>query len=174
MTDLKEQAKKIIAKGKALQDSELIQMGLDMLDQFEESTITENTETVKNTNQNKAKPKSKNKTPVKSTVLAVEKPTSTVTIPDFTMNRKEKQSKYGKSKSILNDARYNAFTDDKTEAMGPEFKTPSFTPTQRRPPVDKQKVEQTCEMCGKKDRVLPIYSREFYRCDACLMKGNKK
>lgn len=174
MTDLKEQAKKIIAKGKALQDPELIQMGLDMLDQFEGPSVIETAEPVKNVSQSKAKLKSKNKTTVKSNVAAVEKSTSTVTMPDFTMNRKEKQSKYGKSKSILNDVRYNAFTDDKTEAMGPEFKTPSFTPTQRRPPVDKQKVEQTCEMCGKKDRVLPIYSREFYRCDACLMKGNKK
>ena len=173
MTDLKEQAKKIIAKGKALQDVDLIQMGLDLLDQCEGSAELIGIEK-KPKVQNKAKSKTKDKVEIVAQVITnvVEKQSNA--IPDFTMNKKEKQSKYRKSKSILDDKRYNAFVDDKTEAMGPEFKTPTFTPTQRRPPVDKQKVDQVCEICGNRDRVLPIYSREFYRCDACLMKGNKK
>ena len=37
MNDLKEQAKKIIAKGKLLNDPELLKMGLDMLDAYQET-----------------------------------------------------------------------------------------------------------------------------------------
>jgi len=43
MNDLKEQAKKIIAKGKALGDLELINMGLDMLDAIPELDIGQST-----------------------------------------------------------------------------------------------------------------------------------
>ena len=39
MNDLKEQAKKIIAKGKLLNDVELINMGLDMLDALPSSEL---------------------------------------------------------------------------------------------------------------------------------------
>jgi hypothetical protein len=162
MTDLKEQAKRLIAKGKSLQDAELIQMGLDILDQYNVEEIIQPLKEVAVVKLKKPK--------IEKTVEKLE--IKTIATSDFTMNKKNKKT--FKAKSIVDEQRFNKFVDDKTEAMGPEFKTPVIAPSQRRPPVDKQKVDQVCEVCGKRDRVLPIYSREFYRCDACLIKGNKK
>lgn len=164
MTDLKEQAKKIIAKGKALKDAELVQMGLDMLEEYSpvnNQVSIESVEPVKPKISKKPKTVAKNPEP------------KLTGAEDFTMNKTKGKSNI-KSKSIIGDQRFNKFVDDKTEAIGPDFITPAIVPTQRRPPADTKMVLQVCELCGKQEKVHPIYSREFYRCEDCLTKGVKK
>lgn len=63
--------------------------------------------------------------------------------------------------------RFNQFVDDKTEAIGEEFKTPNVQLTERkREPI--KKVEQSCKKCGKTTMVHPTHKREWFYCEKCL------
>jgi hypothetical protein len=150
MSDLKEQAKKIIAKGKLLNDLELINMGLDMLESIA-------------TSDNVVEP-------------AKEIPTTLINKFDITDQfRVKKESvisaKYGKKVSVLVGERNNKFTDDGIDASDLKGKTPEFKPTERNRKV--KKVSATCQVCGKVEKVNEIFTigREFYRCESCVLKG---
>ena len=150
MSDLKEQAKKIIAKGKLLNDPELINMGLEMLEVYssdedlaEEKIVAKNLKSSDITNQ-------------------------------FKVNKKNAfDSKYSKSIPVTETERSNNFIDDFTEAVGDIGKTPSIekTPRDRKAPL----VNAECSSCGKKEKVNVIFvqDRESYTCNSCLLRKGK-
>ena len=159
MTDLKEQAKRILEKGKLLNDPELIRMGLEMLDAYTiepESTaniITALTE-VKKAN----KP-----------IVA----TGRFDMEQFTMSKAGSNviDKNGKKQQIYLGPRQNKYSDDGIEAK--DVVTPDTPRVERaRKPVEATKIEMTCQVCGKKEKVLRDYIyTEYYRCESCLLKG---
>jgi hypothetical protein len=156
-SDLKEQAKKIIAKGKILNDPELVRMGLEMLDAYvEESNVVTTVA-------------------VASEVKKIITPITTAgkfDMEQFTMSKATSNviDRSGKRQPIYVGPRQNKYEDDGVEAK--DIKTPSVQPTERsRKSIDATKVEQKCEVCGKAEKVLPLYAREFYRCESCLLKG---
>jgi len=170
MSDLKEQAKKIIAKGKALGDVELINMGLDMLDGFDaaKDLLDEKIQLAKTPLIDRIP----SIIPTPSQRQHMKAASSKFDITDqFRVNKESVISaKYGKKVSVLVSERNNKFTDDGVEAK--DIETPSVQPTERsRKSIDAVKVEQKCEVCGKAEKVLPLYAREFYRCESCLLKG---
>jgi hypothetical protein len=157
MNDLKEQAKRIIAKGKTLNDPELIRMGLEMLDAYSDEV-----------------------SPVASSPLPseIKKPTSITSnagkfdMDQFTMSKTGSNviDKSGKRQPIYIGPRQNKYADDGIEHK--DIVTPQVQPIERsRKSVDATKVDQVCEVCGKKEKVLPLYARDFYRCETCLLKG---
>jgi len=156
-SDLKEQAKRIIAKGKTLNDPELVRMGLEMLDAYAEELDVVTT--------------------VAAPVEIKKTGTPIVTagkfdMEQFTMSKATSNviDRSGKRQPIYVGPRENKYADDGVEAK--DIKTPSVQPTERsRKSIDAVKVEQKCEVCGKAEKVLPLYAREFYRCESCLLKG---
>jgi histidyl-tRNA synthetase len=157
MNDLKEQAKKIIAKGKLLNDPELIKMCLDMLDAY---PIEEAVATVE---VNKSEPERKNKAAMLRDSF------------DMSMFKTDKESnvtaKFGKKVSVPTSNHVNKFLDDGSEATELKGKTPNITKTER---TRKSKmVEGVCSVCGKKEIKNEIFvaGREYYRCENCLLKG---
>ena len=102
MSDLKEQAKKIIAKGKLLNDPELINMGLEMLDVYsgDNEEITEEPRVL---------------VPVRS---------NDVTEQFRVNNSSPIDTKFGKRVALATGSRENKFVDDKTEAADLIGKTP--------------------------------------------------
>ena len=152
MTDLKEQAKKIIAKGKVLNDPELIRMGLDMLESIPVSDEQEESPSVE--------------------VKDVKVSSSSSFMDQFrTDNKTQVDTRYGKKIAVSVVGRVNTFQDNKTEAVELIGKTPNFTPAprNRKTPL----VEAVCTICGKKETVNEIFTqgKEFYRCESCLLKG---
>ena len=147
MRDLKEQAKKIIAKGKMLNDPELINMGLEMLEVYsvDEETIEE--------------PRALG--PTKSNDITEQ----------FRVNNSSPiDTKFGRRVALSTASRENKFIDDKTEAADLIGKTPPPKPKQKRKAVSK--VEVTCSTCGKKEKILKdLLFTESYRCDSCILKG---
>ena len=149
MTDLKEQAKKIIAKGKILNDPELIKMGLDMLeampDQEDITSKGENFIKVSSSSSFMDQFRTDNKSPI--------------------------DTKYGRKVTVNVAGRVNGFKDDKTEATELIGQTPNIVPAprNRKTPI----VSATCTVCGKSENVNEIFvqGKEFYRCESCLLKG---
>jgi hypothetical protein len=156
MNDLKEQAKKIIAKGKTLNDPELIRMGLDMLDAYGEDV---------------------NPPPIPATVTVMPEVKKITTagkfdMDQFTMSKSGSNviDKSGKKQPIYIGQRQNKYEDDGIDHK--DIITPKVQPTERnRKAADSTKINQTCQICGKIENVLPIYARDFYRCESCLLKG---
>lgn len=150
--ELKEQAKKIIAKGKMLNDPELIKMGLDMLETYGSSKDHPvETDDLKN---------KINYTAGKFDMgqFAMQKTSSTLL------------ENGGRKQPIYIGTRDNKFLDDGVEYK--DIKTPEVSRAERsRKPISQQLVEQKCQICGKIEKVLPLYAREFYRCETCLLKG---
>lgn len=159
MTDLKEQAKKIIAKGRLLNDTELINMGLDMLDALPgmESEPVEQS--------------------VKPTVELRKQVISSVRNSDITEqfrveNKAPIDVKYGKKIPLSAGVRENKFLDDGAEAADLKGTTPPAKPKTRR---KVNKVEMICTVCGKQQKVLKdLLYTEAYRCDDCIMKGKAR
>ena len=159
MSDLKEQAKKIIAKGKILNDPELIKMGLEMLDAYQgEDSVESNQLDI-------ASPQGKSNT--KSSMLR----------DSFNMSmfKTDKESnvntKFGKKIAISTTNHQNKFHDDGVDAADLKGKTPIITKAERsRKP---KMVEGICSVCGKKEIKNEIFvtGREYYRCENCLLKG---
>lgn len=155
MSDLKEAAKKIIAKGKLLNDPELINMGLDMLDGYQEpdykdGIIQPHTESI--------------------TMVGREASKSNITDQFRVENRSPIDTKFGRKVSVSTESRENKWFDDRTEATEDIGKTPPVQRTQKRRAVNK--VEVICTTCGKKQKVLKeLLYTESYRCDSCILKG---
>lgn len=146
MSDLKEAAKKIIAKGKLLNDPELINMGLEMLEGYSETEVQP------------------------ATVAVMEKPKSDITDQFRVENKSSIDTKFGRKVPVSTGRRENKWVDDKTEAVEHIGKTPPVQRTQKRRPVNK--VEVICTTCGKKQKVLKeLLYTESYRCDSCILKG---
>jgi len=108
----------------------------------------------------------------------VKKPVSSITtagkfdMSQFTMSKASSNviDKSGKRQTIYVGPRQNKYEDDGVEAK--DIKTPQVQATERtRKSVEATKVDQTCEVCGKKEKVLPLYVRDYYRCESCLLKG---
>ena len=171
MSDLKEQAKKIIAKGKALGDAELINMGLEMLDDFDASKdlLDEKIQLAKTPLIDRIP--SIIPTPIQREHMVAA--SSKFDITDQFRVKKESviSTKYGKKVSVLAGERNNQFNDDGTEAAEQRGKTPDFKPAERNRKV--KKVAATCQVCGKVEHVNEIFTvgREFYRCESCVLKG---
>ena len=171
MSDLKEQAKKIIAKGKALGDAELINMGLEMLDGFDASKdlLDEKIQLAKTPLVDRIP----SIIPTPSQRLHMGVASSKFDITDQFRVKKESviSTKYGKKVSVLAGERNNQFNDDGTEAAEQRGKTPDFKPAERNRKV--KKVAATCQVCGKVEHVNEIFTvgREFYRCESCVLKG---
>lgn len=159
MNDLKEQAKKIIAKGKALGDIELINMGLDMLDAIPELDVGQSTvedKILETTINKKTYPKQLFDSRNITEQFRVE-------------NKTPIDTKYGKKIPVAIGSRENKFIDDGVEAVDLIGKTPPSPPKQKR---KVNKVEMVCQVCGKKEKVLKeLVFSEYYRCESCLMKG---
>ena len=152
MSDLKEQAKKIIAKGRTLGDADLIKMGLEMLEAYEDQPALVEEK--------------------KSNLIVLEntKQNTRFDINQFTMQKNSNSNtKVNKKQPISLQPRVNKFIDDGLEAK--DIKTPSITPTERnrKSPM----VDAVCTVCGKKEKVNEIFTtgREFYKCESCLIKG---
>lgn len=148
MNDLKDKAEKLIQRGKNLGDFDLIRMGMDVLEALESQPIPVQTpEPVERINSNK------------------------FDMSQFTMQKSNSMNaKINKKQAISIGKRVNQFLDDGTEAK--DIKTPEISLAERsRKPIDKNKVEQKCQLCGKSEMVLPLYAREYYRCESCLLKG---
>lgn len=171
MSDLKEQAKKIIAKGKALGDVELINMGLEMLDGFDASKdlLDEKIQLAKTPLIDRIP--SIIPTPSQRQHMGVA--ASKIDITDQFRVKKESviSAKYGKKVSVLVGERNNKFIDDGNDSSDLKGKTPDFKPTERNRKV--KKVAATCQVCGKVEHVNEIFTvgREFYRCESCVLKG---
>lgn len=171
MSDLKEQAKKIIAKGKALGDVELINMGLEMLDGFDASKdlLDEKIQLAKTALVDRIP--SIIPTPSQRQHMGVA--ASKIDITDQFRVKKESviSAKYGKKVSVLVGERNNKFIDDGNDSSDLKGKTPDFKPTERNRKV--KKVAATCQVCGKVEHVNEIFTvgREFYRCESCVLKG---
>jgi hypothetical protein len=153
MNDLKEQAKRIIAKGKSLNDPELVRMGLEMLDAYGEESIPVDSDITKRV----------------ATPVAM---AGKFDMEQFTMSKSTSNviDKNGKRQAIYTGPRENKYADDGIEHK--DITTPKVQPTERtRKSAEVSKVNQTCEVCGKVEKVLPLYAREFYRCESCLLKG---
>lgn len=155
MSDLKEQAKKIIAKGKLLNDVELINMGLDMLDSLPESTSEY------------VEPKSEIKEQVTTPLIR-----NNITEQFRVENKAPIDMKYGKKMALLASERFNKFLDDGLEAADLKGQTPPAKPKTKR---KVNKVEMTCTICGKQQKVLKdLLYTDAYRCDDCIMKGKAR
>jgi hypothetical protein len=148
MNDLKDKAEKLIQRGKATNDFDLIRMGMDVLEALE--------------SQPEPQPKQ---------TSTIEKANNKFDMSQFTMQKSNvANSKINKKQPISIEKRINQFLDDGSEAK--DVKTPQVELTERnRKPVEQNKVEQKCQICGKSELVLPIYAREYYRCESCLLKG---
>jgi hypothetical protein len=146
MNDLKDKAEKLIQRGKATNDFDLIRMGMDVLEALESQ-------------------------PQPKQTLIVEKTNSKFDIGQFTMQKSNAMnSKINKKQTITIEKRVNQFLDDGSEAK--DVKTPKVDLVERnRKSINENKVEQQCQLCGKSESVLPIYAREYYRCESCLLKG---
>ena len=171
MSDLKEQAKKIIAKGKALGDVELINMGLEMLDGFDASKdlLDEKIQLAKTPLVDRIP--SIIPTPNQRQHMGVASSKFDIT-DQFRVNKESVISaKYGKKVSVLVGERNNKFIDDGNDSSDLKGKTPDFKPTERNRKV--KKVAATCQVCGKVEHVNEIFTvgREFYRCESCVLKG---
>jgi hypothetical protein len=154
MNDLKEQAKIIIAKGKKLNDPELVRMGLEMLDAYDQEIISANPIAVQSS------------VPTEKKTIA-----GRFDMGEFTMSKAGSNvvEKSGRKQPISTGQRNNKYVD---EGEHRDIVTPNVKQTERtRKSIEEQKVNQICEVCGKRERVLPIYAREFYRCESCLLKG---
>ena len=178
MSDLKEQAKKIIAKGKALGDAELINMGLEMLDSVDTSVADEyfHKDLLDEKIQLAKTPlvdRIPSIIPTPSQRLHMGVASSKFDITDQFRVKKESviSAKYGKKVSVLVGERNNKFIDDGNDSSDLKGKTPDFKPTERNRKV--KKVAATCQVCGKVEHVNEIFTvgREFYRCESCVLKG---
>jgi len=150
MNDLKDKAEKLIQRGKATNDFDLIRMGMDVLEALE--------------SQPEPQPKQ---------TSTIEKANNKFDMSQFTMQKSNvANSKINKKQPISIEKRINQFLDDGKEHRDNKNLTPVVElATRNRAPVEKQKVDQKCEVCGKVEKVLPLYAREFYRCESCLLKG---
>ena len=171
MSDLKEQAKKIIAKGKALGDAELINMGLEMLDDFDASKdlLDEKIQLAKTPLIDRIP--SIIPTPSQREHMVAASSKSDITDQFRVKKESVISAKYGKKVSVLVGERNNKFIDDGNDSSDLRGKTPDFKPTERNRKV--KKVAATCQVCGKVEHVNEIFTvgREFYRCESCLLKG---
>ena len=171
MSDLKEQAKKIIAKGKALGDAELINMGLEMLDDFDASKdlLDEKIQLAKTPLIDRIP--SIIPTPSQREHMVAASSKSDITDQFRVKKESVISAKYGKKVSVLVGERNNKFIDDGNDSSDLKGKTPDFKPTERNRKV--KKVAATCQVCGKVEHVNEIFTvgREFYRCESCVLKG---
>jgi len=162
MSDLKEQAKKIIAKGKLLNDIELINMGLDMLDALPGMNSDPPVESLERVISVSAK------TDLKEQI----KNSSNITDQFRVENKAPIDVKYGKKVSLSSGESINKFLDDGLEAADLKGQTPPAKPKTKR---KVNKVEMTCTICGKQQKVLKdLLYTEAYRCDDCIMKGKAR
>ena len=162
MSDLKEQAKKIIAKGKLLNDPELINMGLDMLDAIPGMNSDPPVESLERVISVSAKADLKQQI----------KNSSNITDQFRVENKAPIDVKYGKKVALSSGERLNKFLDDGLEAADLKGQTPPAKPKTKR---KVNKVEMTCTVCGKQQKVLrDLLYTEAYRCDDCIMKGKAR
>ena len=164
MSDLKEQAKKIIAKGKLLNDTELINMGLDMLDAIPDISSDPPVESLERVlTVSSAKPEVRQQ---------VNKTSANITDQFRVENKAPIDVKYGKKVALLSGQRVNKFLDDGLEAADLKGQTPPAKPKIRR---KVNKVNMTCTVCGKQQNVLKdLLYTGAYRCDDCIMKGKAR
>ena len=120
MSDLKEQAKKIIAKGKLLNDTELINMGLDMLDAIPDISSDPPVESLERVlTVSSAKPEVRQQ---------VNKTSANITDQFRVENKAPIDVKYGKKVALLSGQRVNKFLDDGLEAADLKGQTPPAKP----------------------------------------------
>ncbi len=162
MNDLKEQAKKIIAKGKLLNDTELINMGLDMLDAIPDASFDSAVEL----------PEKVVSVSAKSDLKQQIKSSANITDQFRVENKAPIDVKYGKKVALSAVERVNKFLDDGVEAADLKGQTPPAKPKTKR---KINKVEMKCTVCGKQQKVLKdLLYTEAYRCDDCIMKGKAR
>ena len=162
MNDLKEQAKKIIAKGKLLNDTELINMGLDMLDAIPDTSFDSPVEL----------PEKVVSVSAKSDLKQQIKSSANITDQFRVENKAPIDVKYGKKVALSAGERVKKFLDDGLEAADLKGQTPPAKPKTKR---KVNKVEMTCTVCGKQQKVLrDLLYTEAYRCDDCIMKGKAR
>tara|TARA_Y100000593_G_scaffold51924_1_gene97576 strand:+ start:5167 stop:5610 length:444 start_codon:yes stop_codon:yes gene_type:complete len=136
-------AKKLLRKGIALNDEELINMANSLLE------VQVETETP-------AQPE------LTQVVKKEETAPQRVTADEFAMGRKQTAS----ARIPVNDIkdRENKFFDDRTEHV--DIETPHFVPTERR--HASKLVSQKCQDCNQIFEVHESHKREWFVCDSCL------
>ena len=158
MNDLKEQAKKILAKGKELNDPDLIGMALEMLEAYQPQVdIAKPVESAKPTKV--SKPKS-----------GRAKAASGDITDQFRVNNGS-DNRFGRKTPLDRVPRENKFIDDGQEFANLKGKTPPAQPKPKRKVARKNVV---CRACGKKEKILAsliMSESEGYRCNNCILKG---
>lgn len=146
-----EQAKKIIEKGKLLNDPELVRMGLEMLEASTALAV-------------EAEPR----------IITVAEKSEVSKSRDITDQfRVERASsvdtKYGRKVALARENRVNKWVDTGVEFADLKGKTPPAPPKTKR---KVEKVEVQCSVCGKTEKILKsLLFTENYRCDRCVLKG---
>jgi len=160
MTDLKEQAKRVIAKGKALNDPELVRMGLEMLDAYSGEMEQEVVMPIA-------------PSPEVKKVITPITTAGKFDMDQFTMSKAGSNviDKSGKKQPIFVGQRQNKYVDDGVDAK--DVVTPKVQLVERnRKPAEALKVEMQCQVCGKKEKIVKDFVfTEFYRCGSCLLEG---
>jgi len=164
-----QKAKNLIAKGRQLNDDELIQMGIDLLEQYDDKKPINNDPIYKCQSCGHEMPVDKEgrkRCPkCKKHKLEIKNPPPN---KNFIANIRDDKTRGGKI------VFQNTWTDDKTECFDEQDAAlKKIThPSQRfRPPAKKIKVK--CENCGKIEEIHPIHaptgeSRSFYMCPKCI------
>lgn len=139
--------KELVKEAIKTNDDELISLATDLLKQRQQN----NTETEVN-----KKPKKQKSQTTKQT-------------NDYVSSIKTiKQEQTNLNRMPVNTVkRFNTFVDDRTEAIGDEYKTPEIKLTERKREPPKM-IEQVCTKCSKICLVKPVHKRDFYICDKCL------
>lgn len=138
--------KELVKEAIKTNDDELISLATDLLKQRQQ----DNTEI-------KPKVKKQQKTQAKQETNDYLSPIKTM-----------KQDQVNLTRTPVNTLkRFNTFVDDRTEAVGDEYKTPEIKLTERKREPPKM-IEQVCTKCSKTCLVKPVHKRDFYICDKCL------
>lgn len=138
--------KELVKEAIKTNDDELISLATDLLKQRQQDDI-------------KIKPKAK-----KQQKTQTKQETNDYLSPIKTM----KQDQVNLTRTPVNTLkRFNTFVDDRTEAIGDEYKTPEIKLTERKREPPKM-IEQVCTKCSKICLVKPVHKRDFYICDKCL------
>lgn len=199
MIDMVKNAKDLIAKGKALGDSELVQMGLELLEQYSPTpssidgnipqpqtpqyvcencghTMPVDKEGRKRCPECKKhklklyKPQPQPKTQTESFITQIRDPSKTKSRVRYNENG-EPDGVYTKTEPISNIT--NTWEDDGVEAKDEANellkKFTKVSPRTRKPP---KKIKVVCEACHKEEEVHPIHAgaRGRYLCSRCIVK----
>jgi predicted Zn-ribbon and HTH transcriptional regulator len=202
MSDLLEKAKQIIAKGKALQDPDLIQMGMDLLEEMGPPPDNESPSYYKCKNCGHTMPVDKERKrcpkcnkhklsivtpPAPSDVAPPPTPDNNSFYHEIRSKQQERTyyddegnpvGRYTKTEQFEPKTFTNVFNDDKTEFVDDPVneKLKAITKVNPRTRKSTNLVSVKCDGCGKEDQVHPIHmaSSSRYLCNKCAGRRSQR